>query len=78
MNLPKRAGNSPVGVELEKGKTYAWCACGLSEDQPFCDGSHKESGMKPTVFKAQISETRYLCVCKSTGNNPFCDGSHND
>ncbi len=76
MDLPKRAGDGPIGIELEEGKTYAWCACGLSENQPLCDGSHKGSEMKPTVFKADCTETKYLCVCKSTGNNPFCDGSH--
>ena len=32
------AGYSPSRVELEKGKTYSWCACGLSKKQPLCDG----------------------------------------
>ena len=25
-------------VEVEEGKKYFWCACGLSQRQPFCDG----------------------------------------
>jgi CDGSH-type Zn-finger protein len=41
MELPKRAGDNPLAVILEEGKKYAWCTCGLSESQPFCDGSHK-------------------------------------
>src|SRR5690606_5116952 len=26
-------------VTVEKGKTYYWCACGRSKNQPFCDGT---------------------------------------
>lgn len=76
MKLPKRAGDNPLKVELEKGKKYAWCTCGLSENQPFCDGQHKGKGMSPQVFVAEESETKYLCCCKETKNGPFCDGSH--
>lgn len=76
MDLPKRAGDGPIAVELEEGKRYAWCTCGLSEKQPFCDGKHKEVGMKSLPFKAEKSETKYLCACKQTKNGPFCDGSH--
>ncbi|RXP46560.1 CDGSH iron-sulfur domain-containing protein [Lutibacter sp. HS1-25] len=76
MELPKRAGSSPIAVELEEGKKYAWCACGLSESQPFCDGKHKGSGMVPQIFTAEKTATKYLCSCKQTKNNPFCDGSH--
>lgn len=76
MELPKRAGDSPVAVQLEEGKKYAWCSCGLSESQPFCDGKHKGSGMAPKVFTAEKSETKYLCTCKQTKNPSFCDGSH--
>lgn len=78
MNLPKRAGDAPIGIELEEGKKYAWCSCGLSENQPLCDGKHKGTGMKPHVFKAESSETKYSCTCKATSNKPFCDGSHNN
>ena len=76
MELPKRAGNSPIAIELEEGKKYAWCTCGLSEKQPFCDGGHKGKGMSPHVFEAEKTETKYLCSCKETKNSPFCDGSH--
>ena len=33
---------NPYKVKVEKGKTYSWCACGLSQKQPFCDGSHSK------------------------------------
>jgi CDGSH-type Zn-finger protein len=62
---------------VEAGKSYFWCACGLSAKQPFCDGSHKGSGMTPVKFEATETKTAYLCGCKHTANPPFCDGSHN-
>mgnify|MGYP000885729106 CR=1 FL=1 len=38
------AGKVIVTGNKEKDKTYFWCACGLSQKQPFCDGSHKKDG----------------------------------
>jgi CDGSH-type Zn-finger protein len=70
------AGKSPRMVELKSGDTYAWCACGRSSNQPWCDGSHKLTTITPTVFVAEASETKALCMCKQTKNPPFCDGSH--
>lgn len=77
MELPKKSGEAPIAVELENGKNYAWCSCGLSENQPFCDGKHKTTAFTPKVIKAESSETKYFCTCKQTKNGPFCDGSHN-
>lgn len=71
------AAKQPAEVVLEVGKIYAWCACGLSKNQPYCDGSHKKGNFKPNVFKAEKSETAWLCQCKQTGDAPFCDGTHN-
>lgn len=73
---PKIAGKQPVAVELEEGKQYAWCSCGESSNQPFCDGSHAGSALRPNVFKAEKPGQAYLCTCKRTGNAPFCDGTH--
>ncbi len=75
MGEPTRAGDAPSMQELEEGKTYAWCACGDSKNQPFCDGSHSGTEFSPVVFKAE-GGTKALCMCKKTGNAPFCDGSH--
>lgn len=71
------AQKAPYKIELEEGKNYAWCACGLSSTQPFCDGAHKEVDMKPIVFTAGKSGDHYLCGCKASGNGPMCDGTHN-
>ena len=44
---PIPAQLSPNKVTVEVGKIYAWCACGRSGTQPFCDGSHKRTGLSP-------------------------------
>ena len=76
MDRPKVAACFPKQVELEEGKKYAYCTCGLSAGQPFCDGSHKGSGFAPIVFTAEETKTAYFCQCKHTGNAPNCDGTH--
>ncbi len=76
MSEPKIAAKNPAKVTLEAGKTYAWCRCGLSKGQPFCDGSHKGTGLSPLVFQAEESKVAWLCQCKQTGNAPHCDGTH--
>ena len=42
MENPVTSQKKPYKVIVEKGKTYSWCACGLSLKQPFCDGTHKK------------------------------------
>jgi CDGSH-type Zn-finger protein len=73
---PVRAADSPFAIEVEEGKTYFWCACGKSANQPFCDGSHKGSEFNPVKYRAESSKRVFFCGCKSTGNQPLCDGSH--
>jgi CDGSH-type Zn-finger protein len=75
---PVIAQASPYKVELEKGKKYAWCQCGLSKKQPFCDGAHKGTDFTPVVYEAKESGDHYLCGCKHTKNQPLCDGSHSE
>jgi CDGSH-type Zn-finger protein len=71
------AEKSPFAVELVEGKTYYWCACGRSKNQPFCDGSHQGTAFEPVACTAEKTGTAYLCGCKRTANRPFCDGAHN-
>ena len=71
------AQKGPFTVELRAGKTYAWCACGRSASQPFCDGPRNETGLAPVGFKADHNGTVYLCGCKSSGGRSFRDGTHN-
>jgi CDGSH-type Zn-finger protein len=68
---------APYVVDEQPG-TKAWCACGESENQPYCDGSHsrKNTGMTPSVV--EITEARKVawCGCRRSGRKPFCDGTH--
>ena len=57
-------------------KKYAWCACGKSSNQPFCDGKHKGTNITPIVFENKKEGNFALCGCKKTGNPPYCDGAH--
>ena len=76
MANPIIADNKPKAVELTKGEEYYFCTCGRSDNQPFCDGSHKGSQFTPKAFQADETATAYLCACKHTNNAPFCDGTH--
>jgi CDGSH-type Zn-finger protein len=80
MPEPKIAKKGPYVMETEAG-TYAWCGCGLSKQQPFCDNSHKGTeyeGTKNAAMIVEVEETRDLpwCGCKQTKTPPYCDGSH--
>ena len=70
------AARAPVGIEVDEGKSYFWCSCGLSAKQPLCDGSHKPTTFTPLKHEAERSEKVFFCACKQTKNPPFCDGSH--
>jgi CDGSH-type Zn-finger protein len=48
----------------------------LSENQPFCDGSHQRTEMMPLEFIATETTTVYFCGCKQSVNAPLCDGTH--
>jgi len=54
MTEPTVAARAPIAVDVEAGRTYYWCSCGLSAtgrvyfcackhsaSAPLCDGTHK-------------------------------------
>jgi CDGSH-type Zn-finger protein len=71
------AQKGPYNIDVEAGKSYWWCACGKSANQPFCDGSHKGSAFSPLKFDAERTQTVWFCGCKASGTKPRCDGTHN-
>jgi len=78
-DLPRIAAYKPQYMELEKGKVYLWCSCGLSKNQPFCDQSHQGTDFKPVRYMARDNGEEVLfCNCKHTTDRPFCDGAHNN
>ncbi len=74
---PKIAQKAPYVREEEPGKKF-WCACGHSENQPYCDGSHARSGTGIRPLSIEITEKKTVawCGCKHSKNKPFCDGTH--
>jgi CDGSH-type Zn-finger protein len=67
--------STPFLMNLEAGK-YHWCSCGRSANQPFCDGSHKETKKKPVELVLEEDQHVALCGCKYSKTKPYCDGSH--
>ena len=65
----------PYVVQVEEGRRYVWCACGLSRSQPWCDGSHAGTGLEPMEFEAPLSAEFHMCGCKRSDNRPFCFGN---
>lgn len=78
MTEPVIAKKASYIVHLEAGKSYWWCACGLSKDQPWCDGSHQGTGIDPVEFSVEEGGRNYLCGCKHAKQPVFCDGTHNE
>ena len=75
---PVVAEKAPKPIEVEAGKTYYWCTCGKSKNQPFCNGAHKDTSFTPMAWTAEETKTVYFSQCKHTGRAPLCDGSHNN
>src|SRR5262245_8631734 len=66
----------PFRAQLAAGDLVVWCACGRSERQPYCDGSHRGTSLRPVRYTVPQNLTVALCGCKQTKQPPFCDGSH--
>ena len=77
MGKPKIAEKSPLLLEMQPG-TYYWCACGKSQNQPFCDGSHQGTTFNPTPISIEQVQSVFWCLCKHSANAPFCDGTHKE
>ena len=77
MEKPYLAAKMPVLVTLEPG-AFAWCSCGKSSKQPFCDGTHNGTKFTPVLFKIAEKRDAWLCQCKNTKNAPFCNETHHE
>ncbi|ASF45929.1 CDGSH iron-sulfur domain-containing protein [Methylovulum psychrotolerans] len=69
-------------VDVEAGRSYSWCGCGLSPTLPLCDKTHLCTAQPPVrpplTFLAEQSVTVFLCTCTRTENAPYCDGFNCD
>jgi CDGSH-type Zn-finger protein len=75
MSDPQISQKRPYILEIHPGK-YAWCSCGKSQRQPFCDGAHKGTNFKPVIVEIKEKQTIAWCGCKHSKNGPYCDGTH--
>lgn len=78
-NFPRIYKCEPAMINVEPGKVYSWCTCGLSEKQPLCDSAHKKiEGMPYKSIKVQFEKEQevWFCQCKQTKTPPFCDSTH--
>lgn len=75
MDKPKCAQKAPYVLEVEPGK-YAWCTCGESTNQPFCNGAHKGTSFTPNIEVVENKKIIAWCGCKQSKNGSFCDGNH--
>lgn len=73
--VPVTPSYSPYQVSVEHGKSYLWCSCGHSTNQPWCDGSHvtEAPGFKPIIFAPSQTKKYMLCGCKHTNFPPMCN-----
>ena len=76
MSEPQIPQKKPYLIKAERTGKLAWCACGLSKNQPFCDSSHKGTGFRPMLVDVEEGQSYLLCGCKHSGNKPICDGTH--
>jgi len=75
MTEPVIAQKSPYVIE-ESARRIAWCQCGLSTNQPYCDGSHKTTDIRPIIVDLAENKRVAWCGCKHSGKKPYCDGAH--
>ena len=71
MTKGQRAGDGPIAVEVEKGKSYYWCSCGKSSKQPFCDSSHKGTEFGPVTYKAEETKKMFFVFANKLIINHF-------
>lgn len=75
MDQPKVTQKSPYVIEMKAGK-YAFCTCGESKKQPFCDGAHSSTNFKPEIVVLEMDKKVAWCGCKHSSKGSFCDGMH--
>ena len=75
MTEPVVAQKGPYVID-ETARKVAWCQCGRSANQPYCDGSHSATDIRPLLVDLTEDKKVAWCGCRHSGNKPFCDGSH--
>jgi CDGSH-type Zn-finger protein len=69
------ADTAPI-IKNEGAGTYYPCASRMSENQPYCDGSHQGSDIEPKKVVLEEGRRMAWCACKQSRDGHACDGSH--
>lgn len=67
----------PIVVDEQAGDKWI-CACGKSQNAPYCDGAHAKLNTGKAPVKVTIDSPKKVvwCGCGRSEKNPFCDGAH--
>jgi CDGSH-type Zn-finger protein len=69
VRLVKKESKAPF--EIKVGTDSIWiCMCGLSNNQPYCDDSHKKTidEDNKNMTKCELSIIHYLCIINHIGD----------
>jgi len=69
------AEKKPYIIKEQPGIKY-YCACGVSQNLPYCDGSHKGTDFHPNKVEIEEEKDVAICSCGKSSHIPFCDGAH--
>jgi len=71
MNRGQKAGDKPIAIDVEQGKSYYWCSCGKSSKQPFCDGSIKGLNLIHRFLKPRKQKKCFFALVSKQIINHF-------
>ncbi len=77
MEKPHIAGRRSLKLVMEPG-TYLYCTCGKTENQAFCDGSHKGTGFRPEKVVVEERQLVKWCMCRHSKKGYWCDNFHRE
>ena len=69
-NIPKIVQKRPYVIEEKAGKK-AFCSCGLSSKDPYCDGSHKDTGFSPEIVELKENKKSSLVWMQTISKRSF-------
>lgn len=64
--------NKPFKIQAKAGETIAFCMCGNSKNGPYCDGSHKGTGISPNVITYDKDTSVHACVVVNNQRTDQC------
>lgn len=59
----------PIVVQLDAG-THWICTCGRSQNAPYCNGSHQETGLQPLALELAAPATVEISGAVMSSSSP--------